>query len=678
MTGLAGWHRAAAFAALEAGLVPIPVKEDGTKSPAIKAWTPYRNAPPSIGEVSNWFAGDRAGIALVCGHGSGGLEMLEFEGRAIEEGVLGQFLDLTVEAGLEGVWERVSEGYVEESPSGGLHFFFTVPTARRSQVLARRPATDEELAENPKAKVKVLIETRGEGGYVVIAPSSGHVHETERSWRRLRGSRLDIVELSEEERDAIYEVARALDQVKPREVRNGPSRGKEREGERPGDAYNESGGVQEVTLGLLESDGWEVVSEQEFGYHIRRPGKTVGISASLGYFGPGVLYVFSTSTEFEPEKAYSPFAVLAELEFGGSFTAAAAALRDQGYGTSPETVETGETGALRVNSADRLTPKRAKLTLGGRLFVGSLNLLAGIGGKNKSTFTVEVAAQASRGELDGDLEGRPLRVLIASAEDADEEVIVPRLHAAGAELGNIVILDDVLTLPTGAQRLRETVADNQVDLVIVDPLVAFLESDVDSHRDADVRRALAALNELGEGTEVTILAVMHLNKDKASDAYSRLSGSVGFFNAARSVLVMTDDPRLADSGGARILWHEKCNVAPQAAPLECGLEPFELEGDGGVRIDTLKMHLGGEVEGVTFADALSADSDRVSKRFEVRRWVEDQVGDSEVLRNDLFASGQEYGYREDELRDAIRALDLYLGPGNFGADWVVRNKDHKR
>lgn len=351
MSERGGWHRFDALEARRAGLSVIPIREDGSKAPDLLEWKPYSEAPPAMREVSDWFANRRTGLALVCGRASEGLEMLEFEGRAVDEGVLDDFLTLVKKAELSEVWERITEGYVEESPSGGLHYYFRVPEPAGSQVLARRPSTEEELAEKPKQKSQVLIETRGQGGYVVVAPSSGGVHETGKSWRRLRGSFLDIVDVNAEERDAIYDVARSLDRVKPRAVRNGPSRGRGREGGRPGDAYNGSEGVQERTLQLLESDGWEVVAEAESGYHLRRPGKDVGISATLGYCGSGVLYVFSTSTQFEPREAYSPFAVLAELEHGGDFSAAAAALLEKGYG---DPVTAGKTGQGRRSQSTRL------------------------------------------------------------------------------------------------------------------------------------------------------------------------------------------------------------------------------------------------------------------------------------------------------------------------------------
>lgn len=672
MSERGGWHRFTALEAMEAGLAVIPVREDGTKAPDLDELTPYFDNPPSMSEVSDWFSRGATGVALLCGRASGGLEMLEFEGRAIQEGLLDAFLDLIVKAGLEEVWERISTGYVEESPSGGLHFLFRVADPAGNQVLARRPSTEEEVAAKPKQTSQLLIETRGQGGYVVVAPSSGHVHETGKPWRRIRGVLLDIADASTEERDELYDVARSLDQMKPRIIRNGPSHHRKRKGVRPGDAYNESEEVQERTLELLESDGWEIVVEREFGYYLRRPGKTVGISATLGYCGPGVLYVFSSSTQFEPGAAHSPFAVLAELEHGGNFSAAAAALLEQGYGSATETGQTGETGPLRVRRASDLTPRRAKFTLGGRLFLNHLNVLAGIGGQNKSTTTCEIAARASRGDLDGDLDGRKMRVLIASAEDAAEEVILPRLIAAGADLDYVVLLDEPVALPEGAARLRETIVEEAIDVVIVDPLVAYLESDVDSHRDHSIRYALVALKEIGEEHAVTSIAVMHLNKSRGSEVYERLSGSVGFFNAARSVLVLTPDPRTEDVGGHRVLWHAKCNAGPLAKPWECRIDPTGFDTPEGEYIPTLRLHFGEEVEGLKLSDGLSPSSESISRKFETQSWLQEMLANGEVPRKDLLAHGAEQGFSEKEILGAIKELHYYLGPGGFGEDWVVR------
>lgn len=94
-------------------------------------------------------------------------------------------------------------------------------------------------------------------------------------------------------------------------------------GDRPGDAYNKSNdSVYEMKI-LLEGLGWKHLD----GYKWRRPGKEEGISATLGKVAPNVFYVFTSSASpFEPQKAYTPFQVLALAKYNGDFKAAAQSL----------------------------------------------------------------------------------------------------------------------------------------------------------------------------------------------------------------------------------------------------------------------------------------------------------------------------------------------------------------
>ena len=52
--------------------------------------------------------------------------------------------------------------------------------------------------------------------------------------------------------------------------------------------------------------------------------------------------------------------------------------------------------------------------------------------------------------------------------------------------------DRLLSLPEDIPVIEQGVEDVAAGLVIIDPLVAFFGSKIDSHRDQDVRRVLAA------------------------------------------------------------------------------------------------------------------------------------------------------------------------------------------
>ena len=327
--------REAALAAHAAGLCVVPPREDGSKRP-IGPWKRYMPARPTPAQLDRWY-GPRLGIGLVCGAISGGLEMLEFEGRAVAEGLLESFIDAAIAAGFGPLVERIRAGYEEWTPAGGIHWLLRVPSARANTVLAARPATPEEIAAKPGDRVKVLIETRGEGGYAIVAPSAGAIHPSGRPWVLASGGFDTIATVTEAEREALHELARLFDAMPPVTPR-APSTGRAPAGDRPGDRYDALPDPEGRIEDLLVRRGWTVVSRRGGTTYLRRPGKDEGISATLGHH-PGLLIVFSTSTPFEATSAaaprgYGPFAVYTILEHGGDWSAAAAALR-RGQGAPP-------------------------------------------------------------------------------------------------------------------------------------------------------------------------------------------------------------------------------------------------------------------------------------------------------------------------------------------------------
>src|SRR5437762_2718559 len=159
-----------ALAGLSAGLNVYPPKEDGTKRPDTDIeWTSRQHRLATELEVQRWYANGRTGLGFICGAVSGGLELFEFEGRAVEAGIADDFIALAEAAGLTEVVDRIAAGYTERSPSGGLHWLYRC-TETSCTPLACQP---DRLR---------LIEKKGEGGYVITAPSHGTVHETGRPW----------------------------------------------------------------------------------------------------------------------------------------------------------------------------------------------------------------------------------------------------------------------------------------------------------------------------------------------------------------------------------------------------------------------------------------------------------------------------------------------------------------
>ena len=171
-----------------------------------------------------------------------------------------------------------------------------------------------------------LIETRGEGGLFLCAPTPGY--------ELIQGDFTELPVLTETERELLLEAAWALNQYVPDVVVGPPTVSATDAEGRPGDDFNKRGDIRE----LLQRHGWSPVKTVGENEYWRRPGKTSGWSATLK---GNVFYVFSGSASpFEQDRAYVPFSVFALLEHGGDFATAASALRGQGFGAVSSSLAT--------------------------------------------------------------------------------------------------------------------------------------------------------------------------------------------------------------------------------------------------------------------------------------------------------------------------------------------------
>jgi hypothetical protein len=319
-----------ANAYLAAGLSVVPADKTA-KRPSLRSWRPYQELRPSPDEVANWFPAATA-IGLICGRVSGNLEMIDFDtaGEAFEPWCS------IVNERAPGLLERL---VIESTPSGGKHVVYQcqVAVCGNEKLAARSipcPDGDSVVVAGKTLRPRqvdgqwfaetCLIETRGEGGFFLCAPTPGY---------ELIHGRLDqLATITEAERVILLESALALDEARPTVAPERHAPIIQATGERPGDVYN---GLEEWR-GVLERHGWTHIRNAGNNEHWRRPGKSDGMSAT---FSPThrTLYVFSSNAPpFEPNRAYSPFAIFAILEHGGDYHAAACSLASLGMGSEPD------------------------------------------------------------------------------------------------------------------------------------------------------------------------------------------------------------------------------------------------------------------------------------------------------------------------------------------------------
>jgi len=310
-----------------AGLRVVPVKDD--KRPAVSSWKQYQVAQTE-NDVRFMFSTPQYGIAVLTG--INGLEVVDVDSKYDLTGTLitdlqaandqindpeGKFINLTV----------------CRTRSGGWHLMYYCDQPEGNKKLAERPPAENE----DQKTTPVLLETRGIGGYVVVAPTPGYEVDL--------GSLTNIPRIKQTTRDNLIRVCRSFNQnIKPDPATEYKARPKEQintatDGVTPWQDYNERNDPVDV----LMRNGWSVVFETKDRIHMKRPGTTDAKTSGNYHNGKGVFVSHTTSTALPTEVGLNAFSIYTHLEHGGDFKAAGRALSAQGYGSKP----TGTTPAAQ-------------------------------------------------------------------------------------------------------------------------------------------------------------------------------------------------------------------------------------------------------------------------------------------------------------------------------------------
>ncbi len=305
-----------------------------------------------------------------------------------------------------------------------------------------------------------------------------------------------------------------------------------------------------------------------------------------------------------------------------------------------------------TRAASEVTPRPVKWLWPDRIPRGKVTLLDGDPGLGKTTVLLDVSACVSTGRpMPGVLNGcdtEPRGVLYLSAEDDDGDTLRPRLEAAEADLGRVYLWNatSLPTLPSGAGELEALASELNLALIVLDPGVAFIDGDLNTNNDAQVRQALAPLRGICEDTGCATVLLRHLNKDsKGSNPLYRGGGSIAFIGAARSGLLAARSP---DDPDEMVLAHIKANVGPRAGSLAYQLKPVEVNGAGSqVRVEWLGA------SDYAAADLLQSQrQNRSPARSECSEWLRERINESAVAFKLLATEGKRHGWGERLLQRA--------------------------
>lgn len=313
--------REAALILLNAGFSVVPIRTDGSKA-TVDKWKEYQSIRMSSVEAERVF--HDVGIGIIGGAISGNLEIIDIEADAPPE------LFALIETHLPGLLATLPQ---VSTPTGGRHIYLRCASIQGNQKLAATRVG------------KTLIETRGEGGYVLAPTSPAACHPSGKTYELLSGHITATPTISPEQRSILLDCCRSFNEH-VKELRGQQST---TAGNRPGDDYNLRGDPWSV----LRHAGWSIVWQQGEALYLRRPGKDFGVSATLHKVAHNVLYVFSTNAmPFDSERAYDAFGVYCRLKHAGDIQAATKALGAEGYGEqrkpTPETMPMPKTTEQNV------------------------------------------------------------------------------------------------------------------------------------------------------------------------------------------------------------------------------------------------------------------------------------------------------------------------------------------
>ena len=266
------------------------------------------------------------GIGVICGKTSGGLECIDIDAKYDITGTLIERYKEEIHKHNPNLLKKL---VVQKSVSGGLHFLYRCDNYEGNKKLANRLCTDEEKEKEPNDKTRVLIETRGQGGYFCAYPTEGYSFVYQDLSK--------IQHISNEERDLLILCAGLFNEVPEEPKREKKERA---EGEynkdlsSPFDDFAKRGDI----IPYFEEQGWKLVFNMKDKYALRRPNAT-SIYSGYVFKDSQVFYAHSTSTVFEAERPYTAAETLAKLKFNDNLGDTARYLLSQGFGEYKKTEE---------------------------------------------------------------------------------------------------------------------------------------------------------------------------------------------------------------------------------------------------------------------------------------------------------------------------------------------------
>jgi hypothetical protein len=336
-----------------------------------------------------------------------------------------------------------------------------------------------------------------------------------------------------------------------------------------------------------------------------------------------------------------------------------------------ERVNANQSATLRMITADELEMRGIEWLWPGRFALGKIGLVAGLPDYGKGQIAAFLAAAVTAAlELPcGEGTAPQGHVIWFNAEDDARDTVKPRLVAAGADLKRVHFVngthrdgvDKTFNLIADLPLLREAIKKiGNVALVIIDPVSAYLGiGKVDTRSQSDVRGVLTPLKELAEQTGAAVIGICHFNKKSdVTSALLRVSDSIAFTAAARSVYVALDDP---EDGDNKIFVKAKNNLAADNKALRYGFGVKTVGHDTRLKKDIDAPYILWHAQHVELSanDVMqAAASGTAYAKKEARDFLLDRLDAGPASADDIIAEAEQNGIAKKTLYRAKRELGI--------------------
>ncbi|MGL4781727.1 MAG: DUF3987 domain-containing protein [Bacteroidales bacterium] len=294
------------FLALDFAVLPVTIR-GGEKSPACSKEDVAKLQMKQLDNIVF-----RANIGIFAGKASGGLEVLDFDTKYDTTGTLWQdFKDHCEMADID-----LDKFYIVQTMSGGYHIYYRCEKIEGNKKIARKADTRQ-----------AIIETRGEGGWVVAPPTKGYSD--------ICGSISSVPRISIEEREKLWAICKLFDELPEEFIEDKQKERKVYQGgkESPFDACN-----RENPLKWLIDAGWKQRGIRGETVYLIRPGSNSRTPhATLRPYGDTwIFYCFSSNGYPFDMKGYNPVGVYSKLTNITDKKELARALSGEGFGEYQE------------------------------------------------------------------------------------------------------------------------------------------------------------------------------------------------------------------------------------------------------------------------------------------------------------------------------------------------------